>query len=307
MTDVEQLLRATLQDYSGMAPEFTAIRPERPRRMRGLLVAPVVGVVCALALVAVFVWFDSRPQPSSDSTPADGLDTSELTGSDLARSLGLKPHFDGATHGCEATGYGQIAYCLDGVSDDPVERRVIGLQIQGYALNDALVRYAQIQEQIARVMDSGLSFRKASEVIEPYREQQAPLRDELVYIPPDVRGLTGEAAGDELGLAPMEVSDQPGCWAFAEYVHGLGFCFEKLTAGDKLASFILGRQINGHAPTELEADYLEAVLSWRTLNDQPLARDPEREAELWGQMSDLRAQLADTDSGYSQNRRNDQG
>ncbi|HEX5016442.1 MAG TPA: hypothetical protein VFX15_02515 [Actinomycetes bacterium] len=287
MTDIEQLVRDTLNDYATAAPEFTAMRPEHGRRWR--LIAPLAGIAVAAALVGAFAWFDTRPPVISD-LPADGPDISEMTGIDLANALGLKPHFDGTTHGCDATGHGDIAYCLDSVSDDPLQRRIIALQIQGYARNDALVQYAQLDVKIAETLHD-LGYRKGTDAIEPYQKQQDELKPDLVYVPDDIRGLTGEAVGNELGLAPMKTSEQPGCWAFAEYVNGSGFCYEDLTGHDKFASLILGAQINGHAPTAAEADYLAAYLEWNYRNHSSLAHDPDREAELWGQIVDLRSQL----------------
>jgi hypothetical protein len=121
----------------------------------------------------------------------------------------------------------------------------------------------------------------------------AAVEDDTATSVPEIRGLTGEAVGLALGLQPMKTADQPGCQAFAEFVNGEGFCFEQLTWPNRPASYILGEQISGDAPTEIEADYLDAVLELDAMTDGSIDYDAAREAELKELIAVLEPDVAD--------------
>ncbi len=108
---------------------------------------------------------------------------------------------------------------------------------------------------------------------------------------PDIRGLTGKEVGEALGLEPMSGTVY-GCEAFAEYVDGVGFCYEQWTWPDRPASYILGNQINGDAPTPADADYLAAVLELHAMNDGTIEYNAQRETELITLISELQPQLS---------------
>ena len=109
----------------------------------------------------------------------------------------------------------------------------------------------------------------------PTSEVAAPASDAV----PNIRGLLGESVGDALGLEPVHGSPD-GCYAFAEYnPQGWGFCMDGVVSGD-IAYLTLGRQITGHAPTDVGADYLAAAIELEAMRQGTIDYNPEREAEL---------------------------
>jgi hypothetical protein len=101
---------------------------------------------------------------------------------------------------------------------------------------------------------------------------------------PDIRGLLGKDVGDALGLTPAP-KDPDGCYAFAEYANnGWGFCYDgvlpEADVAGKEAFYLLGRQINGHAPTEAGADYLAAAIELEAMRQGSIEYDADRQEAL---------------------------
>lgn len=81
----------------------------------------------------------------------------ELTGQDVGLALGLSPMF-GDVSGCTvfAEYDGGGGFCLEGVTDDPVEEMTLALQIQGYERTAALEDYAAAKVQLPDVGNAEL-------------------------------------------------------------------------------------------------------------------------------------------------------
>lgn len=108
---------------------------------------------------------------------------------------------------------------------------------------------------------------------------------------PDIRGLLGKDVGDALGLTP-EPEDADGCYAFAEYDDPWGFCYDEVVAGDE-AYHLLGRQINGHAPTEAGATYLAAAIELKAMMKGTIEYNAEREAVLLATLAEYEGDLSE--------------
>ncbi len=147
MTDSEDQLRRVLDQHASEAPAVTqvAIPMGRSRSIPWGIVAPVGAAVGAAALVVAIATLSAN-SPPLDIAPAgtDSADVTQLTGDNLGSALGLQPIFDNGIAGCEnGAEHGDHAYCLDGVTGDPLEMQILMLQIVGYPRNDTLVEYAK--------------------------------------------------------------------------------------------------------------------------------------------------------------------
>jgi len=129
----------------------------------------VPGLLGALLLIGA-------PAPaSSDDTPP----VSELTGEAVGAALGLNPE---PTTGANCPGVfaeyeDGMGYCLDGTTDDPVERWVFAHQIVGYEPTDLVEAYATalVDQQTTDVADGSAEhaalMRRVSDLLQQVQEQ----------------------------------------------------------------------------------------------------------------------------------------
>lgn len=146
MTDDEEWLRQTLTKHALEAPAVTevAIPTGRRRSIPWAMLAPVGAAVGAAVLVLAVATLATEGEPL-DVTPAStaAADVTELTGDELGAALGLEPLYDNTITGCaDGAEHGDHAYCLDGVTDDPLEMQILKMQIVGYPRTSALVEYS---------------------------------------------------------------------------------------------------------------------------------------------------------------------
>jgi hypothetical protein len=151
MSDTEQLLRETLQRHAKDAPiitEYHVPAGDRRKAYRNWLL-PAVAVVATAAIVAFVAWADGPHTPSEGvaSEPPVLRQIEGLTGSAVAESLSLEGHSNPqANFLCDtsiAVDQDGVAYCLDGVTDDPAVRMVVGWQVGGLPNTPSTLSYAQ--------------------------------------------------------------------------------------------------------------------------------------------------------------------
>jgi hypothetical protein len=159
MNETEELLRLTLYRHAEDAPFITTLREgDRPsRRLHLRWGPPLAAAGVAVVLVVGVAWLDNDPTGTSTPTAATYQEVKGLTGEDVGLALGLKPITDWPIEGCDdlVEYKPRTAFCLEGVPGDPVELRVLSMQIQGYVRNDALVAYAKLYLEFRQFMRGG--------------------------------------------------------------------------------------------------------------------------------------------------------
>jgi hypothetical protein len=123
-------------------------------RRRGLL---VLGLACSVAaLTACGIQSDSSgAQPVAEETAP----IEQLIGAAVGERLGLKAYTSrqDVPSDCAHTvefGDGAGVYCLDGVTTDPVEEKLLGLQIIGFERTQTAVDFAEAIVQSEQDEDS---------------------------------------------------------------------------------------------------------------------------------------------------------
>lgn len=86
-------------------------------------------------------------------------DVKDLTGAAVGQALGLTPITDSTVVGCmRFTEYEEGAgYCLEGVTEDPLEEELLAMQIRGIVRDEAAIAYAEAMLKYRDAMDAAPS------------------------------------------------------------------------------------------------------------------------------------------------------
>ena len=298
MIDTEELLRLTLHRHVEAAPEITGLRTDpMPRVSKKRWVVPLA-VACATAVLTLVVaWLNEFPVVSDSAVPASSYeDVADLTGVDVGLALGLEPS-PFPIRGCDlAVGYELAqAFCLDGVTGDPLEERVLALQISGYQRNSALIEYAQLNLELGAFGDNNIStqdakaFRAIVDRMRFLRESELVLGDEQRPVQPlpqdlalaDVEGLTGVEVIELLRLQPLTAPDT-GC-NHSVGRSGVSYCLDGLDHDPWLSTHV-GEQIKGYEDNAALHAFVDAYVEFR---EQDRASTDSETKWTWSEVTDL--------------------
>lgn len=150
MNREELVLTETLRLYATVEPEVQGVAEKAKQRARGdrrKNVATVSAVLVTTAVIGV-VWL-LVPTPASEPPPpaTPETDISQLTGRDVGEVLGLEP-VSGPVVGCGALAEftNGTGYCLEGVTNDPIEQMLLAMQITGRPRTPALQQWVVMLE-----------------------------------------------------------------------------------------------------------------------------------------------------------------
>lgn len=182
----------------------------RRRRRRRWAAVAGTGVACAAAASVVLV--SPSVQTTSEPGPAEPVRTwppvEELTGEDVGLALGLEPRWTNDPTPClgpfveyrDPAGDGNaMGFCLEGVTDDPVEEMMLALQITGYRRDATLVKYATGYVQFEEHRGPPV------ERFEMWRELAA-MRGDLDRVPDDGDPTQPPAASPGPGCPPSDLT-----------------------------------------------------------------------------------------------------
>lgn len=191
MTRMEELLRETLAERAldipaGSAPPVSTIDGTlSTHHTRTVLVSIAAAVLLVGGFATVRAGLDQGGDgvvsPASDSVETDPtpLERVEgLTGEAVGEVLGLEPITDNVVIGCNRFVQFQesAGFCLEGVTDDPLEEDLLALQIQGYERTEAAKAYARARLAYENVTD--ISSVEAIRLNELAQQAFAELRSE---------------------------------------------------------------------------------------------------------------------------------
>lgn len=134
------------------------------------------GLILVLAAVGVYVVTRSGSASADQLTSVEGL-----AGKAVGDALGLDP-FEGGDQiiGCEGTyaeydGKTGAGFCLSDVTDDPVEEKVLALQINGYEATDLVWSYAEALEEQSAASAIGADTQEHADLL----HRLSDLREQL--------------------------------------------------------------------------------------------------------------------------------
>ena len=169
------------QQSSDTAPDLLREATPAPSG-RWRVLAPLAGVLVVMAMVIAGVLLTSRTSPTG-GVPMAGTrpDVTELTGKDVGLALGLEPTSTFEVNGCDATWAEYDDYegfCLEGVTDDPLEERLRARQIVGWERTDALIAYVNASLELEAALDAGAGAQEQLRLTDILREKERLLHDE---------------------------------------------------------------------------------------------------------------------------------
>ena len=130
---IDQADSNTVHTTSGMSP-------------RRRLLVPVIAAVATVLVVFGLMAIATSRVGTQGSSPQGQADITTLTGEDLAFALGLEPETEAVVRDCDSVlveSTPGTAFCLEGVTADPLVLRLLSLQIRGYTRTETAVDYIQ--------------------------------------------------------------------------------------------------------------------------------------------------------------------